>query len=334
MITANRAVDVPYIVEAKFWIDRREAETASLFATMGVQHLIRGGTALRRNPAGPSRPDRDSTGRLIHATAKGRAAFWRWFGGSVLRDGQGRPLVLFHGTDKAFKAFKASEDGHYGAGVYLTAVPGRASHYAGDDAGRVLPVFARLERPLVVEMTARGSGYKTWTSMLLDPKRKGAKVRIAAWLQQHGYDGVVLVDDREPGAPVFDAVVYDPKAIKSARGNRGTFSRRSGTLTNPAGIPSGFPHVRSAAAEAAWLRRWCDLAVWRRNEEGKITHAEAHSLIQHIKALEYLPEVQQFARRLARRGWRPDPNDIQPLGRRPATAPGGLVRHRRARKLA
>lgn len=47
----------------------------------------------------------NSAGRPISFSEEGMGNFWNWFGSSKVRDKQGRPLVVFHGTDTDFKAF-------------------------------------------------------------------------------------------------------------------------------------------------------------------------------------------------------------------------------------
>ena len=59
------------------------------------------------NIDGVNRPTTNSEGRPIHPTEEGVRNFWRWFGDSKVVDDQGRPLVVYHGTDaKSFDEFK------------------------------------------------------------------------------------------------------------------------------------------------------------------------------------------------------------------------------------
>lgn len=91
------------------------------------------------------------------------ANFKRWFGDSKVRNWDGTPKVLYHGTPHAgFTEFRTdlTEDIKlaYGAGVYLTENPAVASGYTrpggspgnrvGEETGRaVYPVYARIENP-------------------------------------------------------------------------------------------------------------------------------------------------------------------------------------------
>ena len=48
---------------------------------------------------------------LIHSTEKGIRNFWKWFGDSKVVDDQGRPLVVYHGTDVTFDEFSRDKIG-------------------------------------------------------------------------------------------------------------------------------------------------------------------------------------------------------------------------------
>jgi hypothetical protein len=46
--------------------------------------------------------------------------FKKWFGDSKVVDEQGRPMIVYHGTDNKFDMFKISKYGANGPGIYLT----------------------------------------------------------------------------------------------------------------------------------------------------------------------------------------------------------------------
>ena len=58
---------------------------------------------------GVQRHTLNSNGKRIAQTEKQVANFWRWFGDSKVVDDEGRPLVVYHGTNAEFGAF---ETGH------------------------------------------------------------------------------------------------------------------------------------------------------------------------------------------------------------------------------
>lgn len=54
---------------------------------------------------GKARPTKNSNGKPIAQTDEALTNFWRWFGDSAVADEQGRPLVVYHGTENNFSAF-------------------------------------------------------------------------------------------------------------------------------------------------------------------------------------------------------------------------------------
>jgi hypothetical protein len=58
---------------------------------------------------GKQRSTSNSDGDPIHSTQEGVRNFWRWFGNSKVVDERGRPMVVYHGTDRRFNEFKPQE---------------------------------------------------------------------------------------------------------------------------------------------------------------------------------------------------------------------------------
>lgn len=153
------------------------------------------------------------------------AAFRRWFGASQVVDAQGRPRVVYHGTDRAFDAFDPGQAGARtqggawgGPALYFSSSPRIASGYADRHGGNVLPVYLRIRRPFVVE----GRG-RSWRDVFPG---------IVTTAREAGHDGLVVRDvvdnarfwDADARGDVF--VVFTPEQVKSALGNRGTFDRK------------------------------------------------------------------------------------------------------------
>lgn len=113
-------------------------------------------------------PAMNSNGRPIHPTVEGVRNFWRWFGDSKVVDEQGRPLVVYHGTQtpEGLTSFSpGGRDGSvlsgdaYGVASYFTSSPSEASFYARE-RGAVLPVYIRgdildVDGELTKEQSAR-----------------------------------------------------------------------------------------------------------------------------------------------------------------------------------
>jgi hypothetical protein len=171
---------------------------------------------LSNNPAlSPDFPDR----------APRTAAFKRWFGGSKVVDKRGKPLVVFHGSNRPFYAFDYSrwgktDPGFAGKGFYFIDHMGYARAYAEmdadpSDAPAVLAVYLRMENPLVVMEYGEIPGATAGRV----PTREQAE-DMTQRVRAMGYDGVIVAG--KPGNP-SEYVVFDPSQIKSATDNRGTF---------------------------------------------------------------------------------------------------------------
>jgi hypothetical protein len=154
-------------------------------------------------------------------------AFKKWFGDSKVVDENGEPLVVYTGTskDKDFNTFRIPKNG-----AWFINDPAAASQYAVENdsmgykwdtgrpvatntAARVMPVYLRIENPytLTAEETKElkySGNYKRTQGIIFE--RAKAK----------GHDGIDLGD----GVWV---VIKDPNQIKSATGNRGTFSEEN-----------------------------------------------------------------------------------------------------------
>ncbi|CAN7525282.1 hypothetical protein LJR168_003765 [Pseudoxanthomonas sp. LjRoot168] len=79
--------------------------------------------------------------------------FKAWFGGSAVVDEQGQPRVVFHGTSRAFEAFKPgswfAEDVR-GAAVFING--GRRSNARIREGSALVPVYLAINKPLDLSM--------------------------------------------------------------------------------------------------------------------------------------------------------------------------------------
>lgn len=194
---------------------------------------------------GIARPTTNSNGQPIHPTEQGVRNFWRWFGDSKVVDAQGRPLVVYHGTPKAFKEFKkgkvaARDPGFFGAGFYFTPSENAAADYAESAAsadrigtdGEVMAVYLSIKGPFVWDMSDDGQegtqaalaafGVKRYnvrgdSASLANPDERR---KFNRGIQAAGHDGILVRD--EDG--FRELVALDPSQIKSATGNAGDFN--------------------------------------------------------------------------------------------------------------
>ncbi len=146
----------------------------------------------------------NSKGAPIARTEEGIRNFWNWFGDSKVVDGEGRPLVVYHGTAANIENFTSSPSAR--GLLFVTKDPSFASNYAesrGDVIGgaNVLPLYVSAKKLHKKMRWSDAHGY-------------GAKYFI-----DRAYDGVRIIDDGK----VETLAVVSPTQIKSATGNSGAF---------------------------------------------------------------------------------------------------------------
>jgi hypothetical protein len=142
--------------------------------------------------------------RLMPSGQIDTPAFKQWFGNSKVVDESGKPKVLYHGTRYNFSEFEPP--------TYLTEDPQAASEYAPADwNGTIYPVYVSAKKiKYLYDGEFRMIGYD--------------KQKLERYAKQ-GYDALASND---PANPAY--LVLDPRNIKSATGNKGTFSRASADI--------------------------------------------------------------------------------------------------------
>ena len=177
--------------------------------------------------------------------------FKKWFGDSKVVDAEGKPLVVYHGTNAKITEFKnskkgARDPGFFGKGFYFTPNEDAAFNYAdsaaeadGTGESAAIPVYLSLQNPFVWDMEA-GDGAKATRNALASMGIQRSSVRgdsaalgddaerrkFMAGMKAAGHDGVIVRD--EDG--VREVVAFNPEQIKSAIGNRGTFDPSSPSI--------------------------------------------------------------------------------------------------------
>lgn len=151
------------------------------------------------------------------------AAFRRWFGKSVVREADGTPKLVYHGTPE--RGFEVFDPGRAGARTRGGGLGGPALYFTDDrrvaaayaEGGRrkaVLRVYLRIEDPLVVD--AEGGSWVNVFPEVVDVARR------------EGRDGVVVFRVRDTARSWDDRpstvyVVFDARQVKHATLNRGDF---------------------------------------------------------------------------------------------------------------
>lgn len=130
----------------------------------------------------------NSDGERIAQSEAALRNFYNWFGDSKVVDKQGRPLVVYHGTNKKFDTFDKSKIGkkhknlYQGKGFYFTS-----EYYEAQGYGKILmPVYLKIENPALSDYNIK-------------PENDGISAAHGVW------------------------VAFEPNQIKSTQ-NRGTYS--------------------------------------------------------------------------------------------------------------
>lgn len=152
--------------------------------------------------------------------------FKKWFADSKVVDNEGKPLVVYHGTDYKFDTFKPNnidgEDAIYFSDDYDTA-----GSYSS--SGNPMKVYLKIENPYYYD--ASGQNYNN---------NDGAFMRSALdYAVRNGHDGVIvtnIIDDAYQQyeddikyAPSTTYIVFNPEQIKSVN-NQGTFDNNNPNL--------------------------------------------------------------------------------------------------------
>ena len=126
----------------------------------------------------------------------------------ALLDADGKPLVVYHGTDADFTVFK-SNDGNY----WFSASEDYAEAMTEERGGnRVMQTYLNMRKPYYAKLKP---------SQFSDPNFEAPIIREA---KSKGYDGVIIENDTDNDLEKDTFyVVFNPTQIKSATDNIGTF---------------------------------------------------------------------------------------------------------------
>ena len=177
--------------------------------------------------------DMDAAAAFSRAPAVESNAFKRWFGDSKVVNAEGKPLMVYHGSEADITEFRSpavsSALPNAQAGIYFTTDQGLASVYAKQQ-GAVYPVYLNIRNPLDLNSTSRIEGWKGVIARLIAP-RLAAKVAREAELRNGLSQSIILPEERDRlEAAGYDGVksngvwiAFRPEQVKSATGNTGAF---------------------------------------------------------------------------------------------------------------
>ena len=182
-------------------------------------------------------------------------AFWRWFGKSVVRNKDGSPMVVYHGT-MAMESFTTFRPRHGFLGMHF-GTKEAADHFVADyvdekysdHRSRIYPVYLSIQNPYyMADMGGWESdglftlgGISQWVSEKIISRADVAKLRkmddeakmifLRAALNRAGYDGIIYDNETEDiGSESY--LIWNPGQVKSATGNRGTWDRNDPSILN------------------------------------------------------------------------------------------------------
>lgn len=222
--------------------------------------------------------------------------FQEWFAGSHVKDPQGKPLKLYHGTSKDadFSSFKIGK-----RGAWFTNDPKEASMYAVDNdsrgpvfsggqivdrnnAPRVMPVHLSIKNPYVfqpqdVESHQMAPNYAKWQAAFFD----GLRIK--------GHDGVDF------GNGTW--VAFHPHQIKSVFNARPSLHsnimksegiEKSSGLAEWCGSNESYGVLdQTAAAGSSWHAGGCNLlarAIQKKHPEARLVGIQLGDDVHHVGA--------------------------------------------------
>jgi len=168
-------------------------------------------------------------------------AFRHWFAGSRVVDPQGRPLVVYHGGFDVARSrppvFRKARRSGYGSGIYFTPERERAESYAKEGGGVVGAYYLRVRNPFVINQSNLEHPLVGALTALGWERAKAAKY-VEREEERHGYLGEALERAATarghdglfvyyPQHVLSEIVVFDPRQIKSATDNVGSFDPRN-----------------------------------------------------------------------------------------------------------
>ena len=158
--------------------------------------------------------------------------FKQYFKDSKARDESGQLIPLFHGTTatgekgEGITQFKLSKEGSLGEGIYLSPKTGFAGEYAKGEGGNILPVFADIQNPLIIDskdkrfnpavdlLVALGVPQAKAESIVekANEDKGGITKEVITRARKQGYDGIFQYKN----GVLSEVVAFSPNQIKSA----------------------------------------------------------------------------------------------------------------------
>ena len=161
--------------------------------------------------------------------------FKAWFGDSKVVDGNGKPLVVYHGTGSEFEKFDKTKIGKNfrqseGVGFFFSASMRKANRYADSfrDINRLVDVYLKIENPLIKTTTNESPAdyFDHNTEMTNETWETSERDGVYVMTDERKHDGIII----RGGGDDDLYIVFEPNQIKSVN-NKGTFDSVSDNIT-------------------------------------------------------------------------------------------------------
>lgn len=176
------------------------------------------------NIDGQERTVYNSEGERIAQSEAALRNFYKWFGDSKVVDEQGRPLVVYHGTNAEFDTFlKEKQKGVFlGKAFYFTDSLEAANTYAEGRAekggkAKIMPVYLKAEK--IFKWSPNFEEMAKQLNITEDDFKKLSREDVTKLAEDKGYDG--FFKEMYVGGKGYYGV-FNSNQIKSTS-NRGTF---------------------------------------------------------------------------------------------------------------
>ncbi len=179
--------------------------------------------------AGVSLPNENSLGKKIVPDDDPIKLqnFWNWFGDSKVVDEQGRPLVVYHNSGASHNILSKdyARTSVEIQGIFFSPKKDPYKEYGPYEH----IVYLKIVNPADFKTAYIEHGIKLG-------EKDDSGIKIRKWLQDNGYDGVMLYEDGE----LTEIITFESNQIKSVN-NAGTFSSASNNIYEATAY-HGTPH--------------------------------------------------------------------------------------------
>ena len=191
--------------------------------------------------------------------------FKRWFGDSKVVDAQGKPLVVYHGTERDFDGFKVGSALGWGRGIYFTD----NQEYTREFGDRTVAAYVKIENPWRGGIPDGIESTNAWRAIAdrwdyFEDAWQEDSGFVGDVLRELGYDGVIAKDSNDVDG--LEVVAFRPTQIKSATGNSGAFDPNNPSILFSKRVDekTGFYSALSdAVEEAKGAPKSADAAAWK-----------------------------------------------------------------------